>query len=297
MTMASHRPVTVAQTLARGIVSLATRSESPRTDAALLLGHVVSKPKEWVLAHGETYLSKAQAEKFEALCAVRGRGIPIAYILGFAGFYGREFAVNDKVLVPRPETEHLVEEALTHARERAALLLPKQFVTVLDVGVGSGAIACTIAAEVPQSFVEGTDNSNAALKVAEHNARRLNVSQRCKFFFGDLAAPVGERSYDVVIANLPYIPTGDLPKAPDSAGFEPEGALDGGADGLEQYRRFIPQAKRLVKPGGLVLLEAAPPTIEELAVLVHETFKMAETVLGEDYGGHLRYIKVKAPER
>jgi release factor glutamine methyltransferase len=293
----NYRPQTIAQNLARGIVALAKTSESPRTDAQLLLGSVTGKDKEWVMAHGEAFLSKTQAEKFEALCSKRAIGTPIAYILGFAGFYGREFSVSDKVLVPRPETEHLVEEALLYIRERVGSLMPKQFVTVLDVGLGSGAIGVTLAAEAPQTFVEGTDISMAALKVAEHNAKRFNVAQRCKFVHGDLATPVLERSYDVVIANLPYIPSADLPKPPESAGFEPKDALDGGPDGLGQYRRFIPQAKRLLKPGGLLLMEAAPPVMDGLALLVHEAFRMADTHLGEDYGGRLRYIRVKAPVR
>ena len=293
----NYRPQTIAQNLARGIVALAKNSESPRTDAQMLLGSVTGKDKEWVLAHGEAFLSKTQSEKFDALCALRAIGTPMAYILGFAGFYGREFSVSDKVLVPRPETEHIVDEALAYIRDRVTSLMPKQFVTVLDVGVGSGAIAVTIAAEAPQAFVEGTDISMAALKVADHNAKRFNVSQRCKFIHGDLATPVLERTYDVVIANLPYIPSDDLPMPPASAGFEPKGALDGGFDGLDHYRRFLPQAKRLVKPGGLLLLEAAPPVMDGLGVLVHEAFRMADTHLGEDYGGRLRYIRVKAPVR
>ena len=293
----SYRPQTIAQNLARGIVALAKNSESPRTDAQLLLGFVAGKEKEWVLAHGEAFLSKAQSEKFDALCAERAKGVPMAYILGFSGFYGREFAVNDKVLVPRPETEHLVDEALAYVKDRVGQLMPKQFVTVLDVGVGSGAIAVTIAAEVAQAFVEGTDIAMAALKIAEHNAKRFNVVQRCKFFHGDLATPLLERSYDVVIANLPYIPSADLPKPPEAAGFEPKGALDGGPDGLDHYRRFMPQARRLVKPGGLLLLEAAPPVMDGLTVVVHEAFRMADITLGEDYGGRLRYVKVKAPVR
>jgi len=293
----SYRPQTIAQILARGIVALARNSESPRTDAQLLIGHVISQQREWVMAHGEAFLSKAQMENFEQLVTVRARGVPMAYILGYAGFYGREFAVSDKVLVPRPETEHLVDEALAHIRARVEALLPKQFVTVLDVGVGSGAIGVTIAAEEPQAFVEGTDISMAALKAAEHNAKRFNVAQRCRFLHGDLATPVLERSYDVVVANLPYIPSDDVPRPPQSAGYEPKDALDGGYDGLDHYRRFMPQAKRLVKPGGLVLLEAAPPVMDGLGVLVHETFGGADIVLGEDYGARLRYIRVKAAQR
>lgn len=291
----AYRPKTVAQTLALGIVALAKSGESPRADAILLLGHVLGRDREWLTAHGETFLSKPQSEKFTALCDRRARGTPIAYILGFAGFYGREFAVNEHVLVPRPETEHLVEEALAFAKTRANPNLPKQFVTALDVGVGSGAIACTIAAENANIFVEGTDTSSAALKVANHNARRLNVTSRCRFHNGSLAMPVGARTFDVVVANLPYVPTEEVPRPPVPAGYEPREALDGGTDGLEAYRTFLPAAPGLLKPGGLLLLEAAPPTIDGLALLVGRAFPRVDFEIRDDYAGLARYVKLVNP--
>ncbi len=291
----AYRPQTVAQTLARGIVALANSGDSPRADAMLLLGHVLGRDRAWLTAHGETFLSKPQSERFTSLCEVRAGGTPLAYILGFAGFYGREFAVNEHVLVPRPETEHLVDEALAFAKARSDPNLRKQFVTALDVGVGSGAIACTIAAENANIFVEGTDTSAAALKVAQHNARRLNVISRCRFHYGSLALPVGARSFDVVLANLPYIPTEDVPRPPLSAGYEPREALDGGPDGLEAYRKFLPAAPGLLKPGGLLLLEAAPPTIDGLALLVGQAFPRVDFEIGEDYAGRARYVKLVNP--
>lgn len=292
MRASAYRPQTVAQTLARGIVALAKNGESPRADAVLLLAHVLQRERAWVVAHGETFLSRPQFEKFTSLCDVRALGTPLAYILGFAGFYGREFTVNEHVLVPRPETEHLVDEALAFVKTRVNPDLPKQFVTALDVGVGSGAIACTIAAENANIFVEGTDTSPGALKVAQHNARRLNVISRCRFHYGSLAMPVGERSFDVVLANLPYVPSSDVPQPPDPAGYEPREALDGGPDGLEAYRKFLPSAPALLKPGGLLLMEAAPPTIEGLAMLVGQAFPRVDFEIGEDYAGLARYVKL-----
>jgi release factor glutamine methyltransferase len=297
MEAVAYRPQTVAATLARGIVSLAKSSESPRTDAMLLLSRVIDRKREWIVAHGETYLSKSQAEKFAALCATRAEGTPLAYILGTAGFYGREFFVNEHVLVPRPETEHLVEEALAFVRSRANPDYPKHFVTALDVGVGSGAIACTIAAENASAFVEGTDISVKALKVAEHNARRLNVFQRCRFQFGSFASPVRDRTFDLVIANLPYVPTADIPQRPNPVAFEPREALDGGADGLAAYRAFVPYAPGLIRPGGMLLLEAAPPSIEGLAEIVRSAFPGVECETKEDYAGMPRYVKVRTPAR
>ncbi|MBV8491343.1 MAG: peptide chain release factor N(5)-glutamine methyltransferase [Candidatus Eremiobacteraeota bacterium] len=297
MAAGTHRPQTIAHTLARGIVSLAKTSESPRSDAMQLLAFVIGKEREWIVAHGEAFLSKPQAEKFVSLCEARSEGKPLAYILGFAGFYKREFAVNDKVMVPRPETEHLVDEALDFVRERINPNLPKHFVTALDVGVGSGAIACTIAAENANIFVEGTDTSSGALKVAEHNARRLNVIQRCRFHYGSYAEPVGDRTFDVVIANLPYVPTADIPRAPNPLAFEPREALDGGPDGLTPYRQFIPGAPKLLKPGGLLLLEAAPPVIEGLVELAAGAFPGAGLEVCEDFAGMARYVKIKTVAR
>jgi len=295
MKAGAHQPQTVAQTLARGIVALAKGGDSPRTDATLLLAHVLGRDRAWVVAHGETFLSAPQSAKFTSLCDVRARGTPLAYILGFAGFYGREFAVNEHVLVPRPETEHIVDEALAFVKTRVNPSLPKHFVTALDVGVGSGAIACTIAAENANVFVEGTDTSLEALKVAEHNARRLNVIARCRFHYGDLAMPVGNRTFDVVVANLPYVPSADLPDPPEPSGYEPRKALDGGADGLDAYRKFLPAAPALLRPGGLMVLEAAPPTIDGLALLVGQAFPRIDFEVGEDYAGLARYLKLVVP--
>ncbi|HEY1975484.1 MAG TPA: peptide chain release factor N(5)-glutamine methyltransferase [Candidatus Baltobacteraceae bacterium] len=295
MNAKAYRPQTVAQTLARGIVALAKNGDSPRADAVLLLAHVLGRERAWVTAHGETFLSRPQAEKFTSLCDVRALGTPLAYILGFAGFYGREFAVNEHVLVPRPETEHLVDEALAFVKMRVNPDFPKQFVTALDVGVGSGAIACTLAAENANVFVEGTDTSPAALKVAQHNARRLNVISRCRFHYGSLAMPIGDRSFDVVVANLPYIPSDDVPRPPDPAGYEPREALDGGPDGLDAYRKFLGSAPALLKPGGLLLMEAAPPTIEGLALLAGQAFPRVDFEIREDYAGLARYVKLTSP--
>ncbi|HTU81078.1 MAG TPA: peptide chain release factor N(5)-glutamine methyltransferase [Candidatus Acidoferrales bacterium] len=295
MAVGSYRPQTVAQTLARGIVSLARTSESARTDALLLLAHVLGREREWIVAHGEAFLAKPQAERFAALCDSRAEGRPIAYILGFAGFYGRQFAVSEKVMVPRPESEHLVDEILAHVKQRADPDLPKHFVTILDVGVGSGAIACTIAAENASVVVEGTDTSSAAVKIAEHNARRLNVIARCRFHYGSFAAPVADRSFDVVVANLPYVPSGEIPPPPNPLAFEPREALDGGPDGLRAYRAFLPAAPPLLRPGGLLLLEAAPPLMDGLVALAAGAFPEAEIEAGEDYAGMARYLRIRTP--
>ena len=280
------KPQTVAATLARGIVLLAKTSPTPRPDAQVLLAHTLGRERDWLVAHPESLLSHSQAEKFAALCEKRASGLPVAYITGFAGFYKREFAVNEHVLIPRPETELLVEDAIAFLRARA------QKGTLFEPGVGSGAIACSIAAELPEAIVEGTDVSVAALKVAQYNARRLNVHARCRFYYADIARSSGERKYDVIVANLPYIPTADVPQRPQPAGFEPVGALDGGPDGLSLYRRLLAMAPRMLRTGGLLLMEAAPPTTGALSLLAQAAFCGADVQVRSDYAGLERYVRV-----
>jgi release factor glutamine methyltransferase len=266
-------------------------SDSPHSDASLLLAHALSRPREWLAAHPEATVDPANLEQFFASCERRRRGTPIAYILGHAGFYGREFFVDESVLVPRPETEHLIDAALRLLRRAQR---DGREPAVLDVGTGSGAIACTIAAETGLT-VDATDVSPAALRMAARNAAGLDVGGRCRFYQGDLAASVAGRRYDLLVANLPYVPTRDLPVPPDSAGFEPRQALDGGTDGLECYRRLLRDAPALLVPGGTALLEAAPPTIAGLAALARSAFPDGAIEIGSDYAGLARYVGVEAP--
>jgi release factor glutamine methyltransferase len=247
----------------------------------LLLARVLGRGRAWITAHGECTISQAQAQAFEQLCGRRRTGVPIAYLLGSAEFYGREFAVNETVLVPRPETEHLIDEALRFIRSG---------MHVLDVGTGCGAIACTIAAET-RAYVDGTDSSSSAIATAKQNARRLGLAQRCRFYHGDLAEPVRARRYNAVIANLPYVPTPDLPRPPDSVFFEPREALDGGPDGQAHYRKLLPALPALLRGEALILLEAAPPTIFQLAEMVRIALPGFDVSVGNDYAGLARYVR------
>lgn len=275
----------VEQALRSATATLSTSSTSARADALLLLARVARRSREWIVANPDALLTADQIADFTAACNRRSHGVPIAYLLGSAGFYGREFLIDESVLVPRPETEHLVEEALRfiNAGDCAA---------VLDVGTGCGPIACTIAAQ-RRCVVDATDISADALTIARINAARLSVSHLCRFHQGDLAEPLAHNRYDVVIANLPYIPTADLPQPPDPVSFEPREALDGGPDGLALYRRLMPQIKPLMKPRALLLLEAAPPTIEKLKQLVRSTLPNFAITVGHDYAGLARYIRAE----
>jgi len=296
MSALAHVRRSVASTLTRGIAVLGEQGDSPRSEALLLIAHVINRDRAWILAHGEAAVSHREFERFLVLCERRATGVPLAYVLGTAGFYGREFAVDESVLVPRPETEHLVEEALRFLAQRRETS-GRSSATVLDVGVGSGAIACTIAAENPSAFVEGTDTSFGAIAMASHNARRLGVGARCRFHRGRHGLPVSERVFDAVVANLPYVPSADVPLPPAPAGYEPREALDGGHDGLEVYREFLPSARQLLAVGGLLLMEAAPPVIEGLRVLAALAFPRSSLEICNDYAGLARYVKlvVEAP--
>lgn len=268
------------------------RGAEARVEARRLLSFVLRKETAWLLAHGAAPVGLEDAARFHAACAARASGKPLAYITGTAGFYGRAFTITDAVLVPRPETEHLVEDALAylHDRARSSAAPPR----VLDVGTGSGAIACSVAAEAPQAIVDATDTSAAALVVASENARRLGVGDRCRFYLADIVPPDALATFDVIVANLPYVPTADVPGRPDPLGFEPRSALDGGEDGLDAYRALLALAPYRLTLGGLLLMEAAPPIIAMLADLTRGAFPQAAVEVRRDYADLERYLFVKA---
>lgn len=256
--------------------------ESARADAVLLLEHATGQTRAWMAAYGENTLSANAEAEFASLCERRNTGMPAAYLVGSAGFYGHEFVVNESVLIPRPETEHLIDEAIAFIGDARS--------AVLDVGTGSGAIACTIAART-NARVDATDISRDALQTAIANARRLDVGDRCRFRHGDLTEPVDGHRYDVVVANLPYVPSGDVPMRPDPIAFEPRVALDGGPDGLTHYRRLVERLPVLLNSRALVLLEAAPQTIQALRELVQGSLTDFTVAAFKDYAGLDRYVR------
>lgn len=277
--------VAVEALVARGVAALAPSVESARADALLLLERALRRDRAWIIAHGEAGVSGAQAALFDDLCGARATGMPIAYVLGSAGFYGREFAVDARVLIPRPETELLVD-AVREFLRREKTHDPQ----MLDVGTGSGAIACTLAAECADARVYATEKCADALAVARANARALGVARRCTFLLGDLAAPVAQLRFDAVVANLPYVPSGDVPLRPDPIAFEPLAALDGGTDGLALYRRLLAQLPPLLNDRALVVLEGFPALMQPLVALVRQHLPEASTTVRSDYSGALRYV-------
>lgn len=223
---------------------------SPRVDAEVLLGFVLGCDR---LALYREPLRKVAAEelvRYKELLYRRADGEPVAYLTGEKEFMGLSFTVTQAVLVPRPETELLVETA-------ASLLKAAPAAVVADVGTGCGAIAVSLAVLLPEAQVFAVDISEAALAVARENARRHRVEGRVTFLEGDLLQPLMEagHSFDLVAANLPYVPREDMPDLSREVRHEPALALDGGPGGLVLYRRLVHQAMQILKPGGCLVAE------------------------------------------
>lgn len=227
----------------------AARAQADAVDAELLLAHVLERPRSWLYAHRDALLDAAQAGAFGALLARRAAGEPVAYLTGHRGFWRFELAVTPETLVPRAETECLVECAL--ARLPARVPAPR----LADLGTGSGAIALALALERPRATVLATDASAGALAVARANARRLGLGN-VSFAHGHWwqAVPAGER-FHLVASNPPYIAEGDPHLAQGDLPHEPRGALVSGADGLEALREIVAGAPARLLPGGWLVVE------------------------------------------
>jgi len=226
-------------------VTLLAPSATAQRDAELLLMHVTGFSRADLLTHPERELTERQSEHFQAAILRRARHEPMQHILGTQEFYGRGFIVNRLVLIPRPETEHLVEAVL------AIRPAPQR---LLDIGTGSGILAVTLALELPGAAVTATDISAAALAVAQQNARALGAAERVRFLHSDLFGGLQEERFDVIVSNPPYVATGERLE-PQVRDYEPAGALYAGQDGLAIYRRLIPEAFEHLEPEGHLLLE------------------------------------------
>jgi len=216
------------------------------TDARWLLAHAAGRSQTWLFAHARDPVPAGVADRFEALVARRAAGEPVAYLTGVRGFWGFDLAVTPATLIPRPETELLVELALAR--------LPANDARVADLGTGSGAVALAIARERPDASVLATDASVAALEVARANAQTLGLA-RVRFALGDWYAPLAGARFDVIASNPPYIEDADPHLAQGDLRFEPASALSSGADGLDAIRTLAAGAIAHLAPGGWLLVE------------------------------------------
>ena len=223
--------------------------ERARQDAERLLLHVLGKGKAWLMTHGEELLPCDLPESYSELLERRYNGEPIQYILGETEFYGLPFRVTPHVLIPRPETEHVVERAL-------ALVDRARPTQILDCGTGSGCIALALARELSHARICASDISPAALQTAQANAERLGLAGPIRFICADLLNVFRDACFDLVVANPPYIALTDAPTlAREVRDHEPATALFAGPDGTAIYRRLIPDAARVLRPGGWVVVE------------------------------------------
>lgn len=253
-TLPDHR--TVSELLSESGRRLAEsfHPERARADAETLLVHIVQqhnprRNRAWLIANGNHSLLPDTERKFLGYVARRLAGEPIQYILGEAEFYGLPFSVTRDVLIPRPETEHLVEKVLQLADQ---FLKPR----LVDVGTGSGAIAVALAAHLLSASIAATDVSAAALGVARRNAERNGLADRIRFVSGDLLAPLEDELFHIVVSNPPYVGDAEAPSlAVEVREFEPHAALFAGADGLAIHRRLIPAGFAALIPGGFLALE------------------------------------------
>lgn len=221
-----------------------------RVDAQVIAAHLLGVNRAYLVANPMRVLTETEDARIDMMVSQRAAGQPVAYLLGSREFYSRDFAVGPDVLVPRPETEVLVEVALAKLRPRGA------GATVLDLGTGSGAIALTLACERTDLRVTATDASAAALDLARANAEALGCAGRVRFLEGSWYAPVAGERFDLVVANPPYVAADDPHLAQGDLRFEPRGALtDGSADGLDAIRAIVTGARDHLAPGGWILLE------------------------------------------
>lgn len=253
-------------------------SPTPRLDAELLLAHVLGKPRSYLRTWPEREPDAAQCEAFDGYLQRRRGGEPVAYILGRQGFWSLDLEVAPHTLIPRPDTELLVETALQ--------LLPATVAQALDLGTGSGAIALALASERPAWQVSGVDRVAEAVALAERNARQLrlgNVRFQQSHWFAALA---GQR-FDLIVSNPPYIRAGDPHLARGDVRFEPDSALVAGDDGLDDIRQIITQAPVHLKDGGWLLLEHGYDQAEAVRGLLADSgFESVQS--RHDYGGHER---------
>jgi release factor glutamine methyltransferase len=229
----------------RAAETLADVSESPRLDAEVLLARALDLPRSYLYAHPEEVLDEASSARFFATLEKRLEGLPLAYITGEKEFWSLSLAVGPGALVPRPETELLVELALREIPRRGELSL-------LDLGTGSGAIAAALASERPACRIVATDVSLAALKIAKHNATKLELGN-IDFVAADWTSPLSGQRFDLIVSNPPYVRPDD--PALDKLCFEPKLALVSGSDGLDAIRTLARECGRLLVPSGALMLE------------------------------------------
>ena len=272
----------IKQVLREAATRLRPVTDVPRLEAEILLAHVLGTSRTAVLAHPERALTTSQRAHYQDLIRRRAFGYPLPYLTGHTEFYGLAFEVTPEVLIPRPDTETLVDLAL--AREPA---------TVVDVGTGSGCIAVSLAVHLPEALVYAVEISSAALAVAQRNVERHGVAERIRLMIGNVLSP-RPGPVDLIVSNPPYVPTGKCASLPASVrDHEPRLALDGGLDGLEIIQRLMAQAPAVLRPGGGLLVEIGADQGKAAVYLARTYFPDATIRVRPDLAGRDRVLEVQ----
>ena len=260
---------------------------SPRLNAELLLMFTIGRERAFLYGHPEHELTAEESARYEAALTQRCSGIPAQYITGHQEFWGMDFIVSPAVLIPRPETEHVIETVLDRVGQARA------GIKIVDVGTGSGCIALALAKEIPEAEVHATDISAPALEIARANAARLQFANRIEFRQGDLLAGFKPNSFDFVVSNPPYVGESEEDTVQlDVRKFEPRNAVFAGHTGTEVIERLIPQAREMLKPGGWLVMEISATIAERVRELLNG---WAEVQITNDLQGIPRVATAQRP--
>ena len=266
-----------------------------RLEAEVMVMDVMRMPRQSIFAEQESQVSEQQQQSLNAIVERRLTREPLAYILNYREFYGVNLLVNPDVLIPRPETETMVE----HALFMALMGMESRELVIADIGTGTGAIAINLAIHLPAARIYATDAYDATLDVAAYNIRMHNVTDRITLLKGDLLEPLPE-PVDVIAANLPYLPTDRIPTLQPEVQWEPIAALDGGPGGIDLIGRLLEQAAvgDRIKPHGVILLELDPEQIPEARLLATNAFPDAEITVEPDLArlDRLLVVSLSAPD-
>jgi release factor glutamine methyltransferase len=287
----SSKPPTIQEIFVRTRNALvASGINDSDIEAEVLIRHLLSMDRSEYFASLTDSINSANSDKLNTLVNLRLAGEPLAYITGIREFYGLEFAVNRDVLIPRQETELLVDLALEYIsnRQKNGRSLVS---TVADVCTGSGAVGVALAVNCPSARIYATDISQAAIEVAKQNALTHKVADRVRFVRNDLIDGVQD-PFDLILSNPPYIPHGMLDTLDIEVRNEPSIALDGGSDGLEIFRRLIQQSEAMLHEFGALIVELMPEQMDAALELAGETFPNAEVGYTEDLAGNARALTV-----
>ncbi|WP_425446192.1 peptide chain release factor N(5)-glutamine methyltransferase [Dethiothermospora halolimnae] len=266
---------------------------NPQLDSMLLLCYVINVDKIYIYTHRDQVIDMETVDKFYKLVEKRSKGYPLQYIIKKQEFMGLDFFVDEGVLVPRPDTEILVESIIKLVNE--SNMRDKDNINIVDIGTGSGAITLSLAHYIKNAFIYSIDISQDALNIAKRNCKNLRLENRVEFLNGDLFKPLEnlykEKEIDIIVSNPPYIPTKDITNLEvEVSQYEPKLALDGGIDGLNYYKKIIEQAPNYLKANGILALEIGYNQGKDLKKLLQQIGKFDNIEIKKDLAGHDRVV-------